>query len=191
MSPLKPRQNPAALRFANAGDVSRIAFPAAAGAGADKARRPQVRKARQSRLTAHGPSGTAEQRRPEMARGESNGAAAVREEQPRQERQPRRANRLAPQPGPALHQRPAERRPGNHRSDRQGAAGPQRRAHHIAHRAARPLRGLHADARTHGRLPQDRQRRRAPAPEAHSARQTPRSRRRIHHPHRRRGPHRR
>ena len=33
--------------------------------------------------------------------------------------------------------RPVERRPGNHRSDRQGAAGPEGRAHHFAHRAAR------------------------------------------------------
>jgi len=38
-------------------------------------------------------SGTAEQPRPEMARGESNGAAAVREEQPRQERQERTVSR--------------------------------------------------------------------------------------------------
>ena len=38
-------------------------------------------------------SGTPEQPRPEMARGESNGAPAVREEQPRQERQERTVSR--------------------------------------------------------------------------------------------------
>ena len=96
-------------------------------------------------------------------------------------------------PGPvhALHHRTAQRRPGNHRSDRQGAAGPERRAHHLAHRAARPLRGLHADARTHGRLAQDRQRRRAPAAEAHPAGPRGPDPGRLHHAHRRRRPDRR
>ncbi len=42
-------------------------------------------------------TGTTEQPRPEMARGESNGAAAVREEQPRQER-PQRAEHTVSRP---------------------------------------------------------------------------------------------
>ena len=41
---------------------------------------------------------------------------------------------------PAFHRRPAQGRPGNHRPDRQGAAGTKGRAHHLAHRAARALR---------------------------------------------------
>ena len=44
--------------------------------------------------------------------------------------------------------------------------GPEGRAHHLAHRAARPLPGLHADRRPHRRFAQDSERRRAPAPEA-------------------------
>ena len=69
----------------------------------------------------------------------------------------------------SFDQRSAARRPGDHRPDRQGAAGPEGRPHHFAHRAARPLPGLHADRGPHRRLAQDSQRRRAPAPEAHSA----------------------
>ena len=57
----------------------------------------------------------------------------------------------------AFDQRSAEGRAGDHRSDRQGAAGAERRAHHFAHRAAGAVRGLHADARTHGRFEEDRQ----------------------------------
>ena len=72
----------------------------------------------------------------------------------------------------ALHQRPAARRPGNHRPDRQGTAGTEGRAHHFAHRAARPLPGLHAHRRPHRRLAQDSLRRRAPAPEARSCKPT-------------------
>ena len=55
--------------------------------------------------------------------------------------------------------RPAARRAGDPGPDRQGAAGPEGRAHHLAHRAARPLRRLHADRRAHRRVAQDRLRR--------------------------------
>ena len=79
--------------------------------------------------------------------------------------------------------RTAERRPGDHRPDRQGAAGPKGRAHHLAYRAARPLRGLHADARAYGRFAQDRQRRRAPAAEEDPASPSRRLPGRLHRPH--------
>ncbi len=69
---------------------------------------------------------------------------------------------------PADHQRPAEARPGDSGSDRQGAHRQEGRAHHLAHRAAGPLPGLHAHRHAHWRQPQDRVRRRAPAPEADS-----------------------
>ena len=81
---------------------------------------------------------------------------------PAASRVPRRSRR-------ALHQRPAEGRAGDHRPDRQGAAGTEGRAHHFAHRPAGPLPGVHADGRPHRRLAQDSERRGAPAPEAHPA----------------------
>ncbi len=87
----------------------------------------------------------------------------------------------------AVHHRAAEGRSGDHRPDRQRAAGTEGRAHHIAHRAAGPLRGLHADARAHRRLAQDRQRRRASALEAHPANPSRRNPRRLHRAHGRRG----
>src|ERR1700724_2402984 len=67
------QRSPAAHRFASAEAAFRIGFPAAAGAGTE--------------------AGTADHPRPEMARGESNGAPAIREEQPRQERQERTVSR--------------------------------------------------------------------------------------------------
>ena len=63
----------------------------------------------------------------------------------------------------AFDQRPAEGRAGDHRSDCQGAAGTEGRAHHVAHRAARPLPGVHADGGPHRRLAQDSERRGAHA----------------------------
>ncbi len=45
----------------------------------------------------------------------------------------------------ALDHRSAEGRPGNHRSDCEGASGAKRRAHHVAHRLARPLCCVHAE----------------------------------------------
>ena len=87
----------------------------------------------------------------------------------------------------AHHQRPAQIRPGDSRPDRQGAHRQEGRAHHLAHCTARPLPGLHAYRLPHRRLPQNRLRRGASTPQAHSG---PRARRglwRIHRPHRRRG----
>ena len=104
-------------------------------AGSPRARPTRTRPESGREATA---SGTEPQASP-MARRPS-----AKSNRPRRNAQ--RTYRLAPQSGPALHQRPAEGRPGNHRPDRQGAARPEGRAHHLAHRAARPLPGVHADA---------------------------------------------
>jgi hypothetical protein len=85
------------------------------------------------------------------------------------------------------YQRPAQVRTGDSRPDRQGAHRQEGRAHHLAHRPARPLPGLHAHRLPHRRQPQDRLRRGAPAPQAHSGPRARRGLRRIHRPHRRRG----
>ena len=69
-----------------------------------------------------------------------------------------RAYRRPSRAADAVDLRSAQGGPGDHRPDRQGAAGAKRRAHHFTHRAARPLRGLHADARAHGRFAQNRER---------------------------------
>ncbi len=57
---------------------------------------------------------------------------------------------------PAHHQRPAEAGPGDSGSDRQGTHRQEGRAHHLAHRPAGPLPGLHAHGLAHWREPQDR-----------------------------------
>ena len=140
-----------------------------------------------ARCEAGGPA-PAEGQRPADAAARGAGAAQRRSESKPEPHAPRGACREI---RTALHQRPAARRPGDHRPDRQGAAGPEGRAHHLAHRAARPLPGLHADRRPHRRLAQDPERRRAPAPEAHPAGQPHRHSRRLHRAHRGRRPDRR
>ena len=87
---------------------------------------------------------------------------------------------------PAADFRNAEGRPGNHRPDRQGAAGQKGRAHHQPRRAARPLPGLHAHGQSHRRLAPHRLRRRALAPAPPGHRSQGHLPRRIHRAHRRR-----
>ncbi len=65
------------------------------------------------------------------------------------------------------HRRPAERRAGDPRPGRQGAAGHQRRAAHLARHHARAVPRLHADRGPRRRLAQDRVARRARAPPRH------------------------
>ena len=86
------------------------------------------------------------------------------------DRDSRERDKPGPRQGPrapaaAPDFRPAEGRPGDHRPDRQGAARAEGCAHHVAHRAAGPLRRLHADGRAPRRVAQDRQRRGAAAAE--------------------------
>ena len=88
----------------------------------------------------------------------------------------------------ALHQRSAAGGAGDHRSDRQGAAGAEGRAHHIAHRAAGAFPGLHADGGPHRRVAKDSERRRTHAPEARAAIQSHRHSGRIHRADGGRGP---
>ncbi len=108
----------------------------------------------------------------------------------RRSRRHRRGGTIAPLGADlrsAHHHRPAQARPGDPGADRQGAHRQEGRAHHQPHRAARPLPGLHAHGEPHRREPQNRLRRRAPAPEAHSRQRTRRGFRRIHRAHRCRG----
>ena len=102
-------------------------------------------------------NGNSEQAHPEMAHGESNGAAAVREDQPRQDRPQRSEHTIS---------RPNQGQPSISDLLKEGqeiivqiAKEPlgQKGARITSHIAlARALRGLHADARTHGRFAQDR-----------------------------------
>ena len=57
---------------------------------------------------------------------------------------------------PAVDRGHAQAGPGNHRSDREGAAGQEGRAHHEPRRAAGAFSGLYADARPHRRFAEDR-----------------------------------
>ena len=102
----------------------------------------------------------AEERRPgtQPRRNRRKGRTARARRKKRTPRAAERPSANAPErdrPATPSISRPAQRRPGNHRSDRQGAAGPERRAHHFAHRAAGPLCGLHADGRSCGRFAQN------------------------------------
>ena len=104
--------------------VSRRRARSGAGAAIERSRGSACASAAEDRATrACGPSRRAE--RPERS-GPRRAAGT-----------PPTASRTATKaPLPSIT-RSAEGRPGNHRSDREGAAGPEGRAHHVAHRAAR------------------------------------------------------
>ncbi len=84
----------------------------------------------------------------------------------------------------AIDFRHAQAGPGNHRPDCQGTPGQKGRAHHQPRRAARTLPGLHAHARSHRRVAQNRFGGRALAPAPSGERREGQRGRRIHRPHR-------
>ena len=107
---------------------------------------------------------------------------AARPRRPRRRRSRRRRDKRAR----AEDRRAAEGRAGRHRAGGQGAARHQGRAPDLHVTLPGPLPGVHADRRSHRRLAQDRQPRRARAPARHRQ-GVPRAaqlQRRRDHPHR-------